>query len=133
MVNDCEYVQMKNTYLQGLPELEYKSTVHEKKLKLLQYWERYIIPRTLEHMIRYTEYRTPALQEFVLGQIRGRLLQDQIQAAVSDIEELFQQDSVALPIPDPSHDWGAKIIDECLVDSWALAVIYNDRKRSSRD
>ena len=74
MVNDCEYVQMKNTYLQGLPELEYKSTVHEKKLKLLQYWERNIIPRTLEHMIRYTEYKTPALQEMVLGQIRGRLL-----------------------------------------------------------
>lgn len=50
---------MKNTYLQGLPELKYLSTVHEKKLKLLQYWERNIIPRSLEHMTRYTEYKTP--------------------------------------------------------------------------
>lgn len=76
-VNDSNYVQMKSTYLQGLPELDYKSTVHEKKLKLLQYWERNIIPRALEHMIRYIpEYKDPGMQQFVLGQIRGRLLQD---------------------------------------------------------
>ena len=41
---------------------------------------------------------------------------------------------VALPIPDPAHDWGAKIIDECQVDSWALALIQSDkRKTSSKD
>lgn len=38
---------------------------------------------------------------------------------------------MTLPIPDPSHDWGAKIIDECLVDSWALAVIHKDKKKAS--
>ena len=28
------------------------------------------------------------------------------------------------------HDWNAKIIDECLVDSWALAVIHKDKRKS---
>ena len=35
-----------------------------------------------------------------------------------------------LPIPDSTHDWGAKIIDECLVDSWALAVMHKDKRKS---
>lgn len=67
VTNDCEFVQTKNSYLQGLPELKYKSIEHERKLKQLQYWTRNIFPRTVEHMTRYTEYRTPMLQEMVLG------------------------------------------------------------------
>lgn len=66
MTSNYEYVQMKNSYLHGLPDLKYKNTVHERKLKLLQYWERNIIPRTIEHMYRYTDYKTPATQKWPL-------------------------------------------------------------------
>lgn len=132
IVNDCEYVQQKNTYLVGLPELENKSNQHSSKLNLLQYWERHIFPRTVEHLIKYTEYKLPIQQEMVIGQIRGHLLRDDISSAIRDLGDLFQQDFVALPLPDPSHDWSAKTTDECLVDSWALAKIHSSKRKGPK-
>ena len=57
---------------------------------MLQYWERYIFPRTVEHMIKYTDYKQPILQEMVIGQIRGHLLNENLDMAYADLQTLFQ-------------------------------------------
>jgi hypothetical protein len=50
---DSEYVQNQNSYLSGLPLPDTSGTAQVRLLKQLQYWERYIIPKTVDHMIRY--------------------------------------------------------------------------------
>ena len=47
-IKDQEYFQVQNSYLSGLPELVPLSIKSEANLKLLHYWERNIIPGTLE-------------------------------------------------------------------------------------
>lgn len=105
-----------NSYLHGLPEFdEGTSEKVEEKLKLLAYWEKHIIPRTIEHIIRYNIYEAHSIKP-VLSQIRYYLKNGFIKEAVSDISTLFRADYVNLPIPGADHDWSAKIIDEVYVD-----------------
>ena len=118
-----------SSYLRGLPEPLSKKNQTEAALKLLAYWDKNIIPRIIEFV--KTTYR-PWEMNFYFEQLRHHLRScDTVKAfddAMTMLERRIPQGCV---IPDDNYDWTCKMIDECIVDSWALAKFKPQRVSST--
>ena len=118
-------MQPLSSYLKGLPEPVPKKNSSEAALKLLAYWEKNIIPKIIEFV--RTTYK-PWEMEFYFEQLRHHLRHGDSQKALEDAltmcEKKMPQGCV---VPDDNYDWTAKMIDECIVDSWALAKFKSSR------
>ena len=123
-----DYEQPISSYLQGLPE----PTINEKKsvanLKLLFYWEKHVLPQT-------REYLKSSFQKYamILGfeQIRHYLRQGNPQRALEEV--MFMGNNRLHPgvnLPSENTDWTAKVVEECIIDSWALAKLTFSKSAS---
>jgi len=118
---DTDYVQPMSSYLRGLPEPTVKKNQKEAALKLLFYWEKNVLPTTRE-FVRSTFQKWE--MNYYFEQIRHHLRQGDQRSAIADALVLWENkvpNGVALP--SENTDWTAKVADECIVDSWALAKI----------
>lgn len=116
---DIDFVQPVSSYLRGLPEPVPKRNTSEAALKLLAYWEKNIIPKIIEFV--RTTYK-PWEMEFYFEQLRFHLRNgDQIRALEDAMTMCEKKMPQGCNVPDENYDWTCKMIDECLVDTWALA------------
>lgn len=68
---------------------------------------------------------------YYFEQIRHHLRQGDQRAAIADAMVLWEQKIPnGVNLPSENIDWTAKVADECLVDSWALAKISYSRSAS---
>ena len=116
-------MQPLSSYLKGLPEPIPKKNQSEAALKLLAHWEKHVIPKIVDFV--RTTYKSWEM-EFYFEQLRHHLRNGDQMRALDDAMTMCER---KLPqgcqIPDESHDWTAKMSDECIVDTWALAKIKN--------
>eukprot|EP00347_Sterkiella_histriomuscorum_P020695 403336831 len=123
---DSEFVQPLSSYLKGLPEPIPKRNQSEAALKLLAHWEKSVIPKIVEFV--RTTYK-PWEMEFYFEQLRHHLRNGDQMRALDDAMTMCER---KLPqgcnIPDDNHDWTAKMADECIVDTWALAKFKTQRQ-----
>jgi len=116
-----DYVQPVSSYLRGLPELTPKKSQSMAAVKLLAYWERNIIPKIIEFV--RTTYR-PWEMELSFEQLRYHLRQGN---QANAMEEAMVMCEKKMPqgctVPDDNHDWTAKMVEECVVGSWAIAKL----------
>lgn len=114
-----------SSYLKGLPEPIPKKNTSEAALKLLAFWEKNIIPKIIEFV--RTTYKHWEM-EFYFEQLRHHLRNGDSQKALEDALTMCER---KLPqgctVPDENYDWTSKMIDECIVDSWALAKFRTAR------
>ena len=116
---DSDFEQPLSSYLKGLPEPVPKKNQSEAALKMLAYWEKIIIPKIIEFV--RTTFK-PWEMEFYFEQLRHHLRNaDQVRALEDAMVMCERKMPQGCNPPDESYDWTAKMPDECLVDSWALA------------
>ena len=115
---------MRNSYLSGLPEAESDSSRNESILKLMHYWEKNILPPT----ISFCKGTYQAWQfKFYFEQVRHYLRRNDAANAITDLMVMLDQKvPQGMVIPDESHDWSFKIIDECICEQFLLAKITAD-------
>jgi hypothetical protein len=119
--------------LQGLPQEIPKKNQSDASLKLLAYWEKNVIPRILEFV--KSTYK-PIEMEYSMEQLRSHLRKGDSGSALRDAMIMFENKiPQGCVIPDDNYDWTCKMIDECTVDSWALAKLKPQRsqKANARD
>jgi len=69
---------------------------------------------------------------YYFEQIRHHLRQGDQRAAIADAMVLWEHKIPSgVNLPSENIDWTAKVADECLVDSWALAKISFNKSASS--
>jgi hypothetical protein len=69
---------------------------------------------------------------FYFEQIRHHLRQGDQRAALGDAMTLWENKVPnGVNLPSENTDWTAKVADECMVDSWALAKISFSKSSSS--
>jgi other hect domain ubiquitin protein ligase E3 len=108
-----------------LPDPIAKKNQSEAALKLLAYWEKNVIPRIIEFV--KTTYR-PWEMDFYFEQLRHHLRGcDTVKAFEDAMVMLERKIPQGCIIPDDNYDWTCKMIDECIVDSWALAKFKSRR------
>lgn len=118
---DTDYVQPRSSYLSGLPEPTIKKNQKEAALKLLFYWEKNVLPTTRE-FVRSTFQKWE--MNYYFEQLRHHLRQGDQRAAIADAMVLWENKVPnGVVLPSENTDWTAKVADECIVDSWALAKI----------
>ena len=60
--------------------------------------------------------------EFYFEQLRHHLRHGDAQKALEDALTMCERKMPqGCNVPDDNYDWTAKMVDECIVDSWALA------------
>ena len=118
---DTDYVQPMSSYLKGLPEPTAKKNQKEAALKLLFYWEKNVLPTTRE-FVRSTFQKWE--MNYYFEQIRHHLRQGDQRSAIADALVLWENKVPSgVALPSENTDWTAKVADECVVDSWALAKL----------
>jgi hypothetical protein len=93
----------------------------------LAYWEKNIIPKIIEFV--RTTYKAWEM-EFYFEQLRHHLRNgDSVKAlddAMTMCEKKMPQGCI---VPDEHYDWTCKMIEECVVDTWALAKFKPPRNQ----
>lgn len=124
-------MQPLSSYLKGLPEPIPKKNSSIAALKLLAYWEKNIIPKIIEFV--KTTYKAWEM-EMYFEQLRHHLRNGDSVRALEDAMTMWERKvPQGTHIPDDNHDWTCKMIDECVVDSWALAKFKPPRSGGARD
>lgn len=96
---------------------------------MLFYWEKQVLPTTRE-FVRSTFQKWE--MNYYFEQIRHHLRQGDQRAAIADAMVLWEHKIPnGVNLPGENIDWTAKVADECLVDSWALAKISFSKSASS--
>jgi hypothetical protein len=92
---------------------------------LLFYWEKNVLPTTRE-FVRSTFQKWE--MNYYFEQIRHHLRQGDQRSAIADALVLWENKVPnGVILPSENTDWTAKVADECIVDSWALAKISFSR------
>jgi hypothetical protein len=118
---DTDYLQPQSSYLKGLPKPAVKRHQKEACLKLLFYWEKHVLPTTRE-FVKSTFQKWE--MNYYFEQVRHHLRQGDQRAAISDAMTLWEQKiPQGVVLPAENTDWTAKVADEGIVDTWALAKI----------
>lgn len=90
-------------------------------MKLLFYWEKNVLPTTRE-FVRSTFQKWEMIYAF--EQLRHHLRQGDERSALADAQTMWEgKVPNGVTLPSEHTDWTAKVADECIVDSWALAKI----------
>eukprot|EP01022_Parablepharisma_sp_SALTPOND_P017236 TRINITY_DN2714_c0_g1_i1.p1 TRINITY_DN2714_c0_g1~~TRINITY_DN2714_c0_g1_i1.p1 ORF type:complete len:4242 (-),score=491.35 TRINITY_DN2714_c0_g1_i1:9625-22350(-) len=117
-----EYVQPMSSYLKSLPgKLSDAHASEEAALKLLNYWEKHLIPK-IQDFVR-SSYK-PWEFLYYFEQLRDRLRRGDINKAMEEALEMCDRrlPSGCVP-PDENQDWSAFITEECIVGTWAKAKV----------
>eukprot|EP01022_Parablepharisma_sp_SALTPOND_P013306 TRINITY_DN1770_c0_g1_i1.p1 TRINITY_DN1770_c0_g1~~TRINITY_DN1770_c0_g1_i1.p1 ORF type:complete len:4067 (-),score=523.08 TRINITY_DN1770_c0_g1_i1:62-12262(-) len=120
--NIFEYVQPMSSYLRSLPNKKADShSETEAALKLLNYWEKHIIP-WIQDMVK-NAYK-PWENLYYFEQLRGHLRNGDIEKAMVDSLVMCEGN---LPgncvLPKDNRDWSTFISDECIAGTWANAKV----------
>jgi len=117
-----EYVQPMSSYLKSLPgKLSDAHASEEAALKLLNYWEKNLIPK-IQDFVR-SSYK-PWEMVYYFEQLRDRLRKGDINKAMEDALDMCDRrlPSGCVP-PDENQDWSAFITEECIPGTWAKAKV----------
>ena len=96
---------------------------HQKEacLKLLFYWEKHVLPTTRE-FVKATFQKWE--MNYYFEQLRHHLRGGDERQAIADAMTLWEQKvPQGVLLPAQNTDWTAKVADEGIVDTWALAKI----------
>lgn len=117
-----EYVQPISSYLKSLPGKRADShSETEAALKLLNYWEKHIIP-LIQDMVR-NAYK-PWENLYYFEQLRDRLRKGDIDKAMEDALVICDQHLPAnCVLPKDNRDWSAFVNEECIAGTWATARV----------
>ena len=120
--NMFEYVQPMSSYLKSLPGKRADShSETEAALKLLNYWEKHIIPQ-IQDMVR-NAYK-PWENLYYFEQLRDRLRKGDIDKAMEDALVICDQHLPAnCVLPKDNRNWSAFVNEECIAGSWANARV----------
>ena len=116
---DIEYVQPLSSILRGLPEPISKLNSSKATLKRVAYWEKNIVPKIIE-FVRTTykpwemRYAFEQLRHFIRIGNYAKVMEDTMTMCENKIPH-------GCVIPEEHFDWTSRQVDECIVDTWALA------------
>jgi other hect domain ubiquitin protein ligase E3 len=114
------YTLPSSSYISSLPE-DRSSRRSDISLKMLKYWEKYIIPR-IQDFVR-SSFKTYEM-EYFFEQLRQPLrLGDQAKAIEIAMVLCDNKLPSGVILPDMNHDWSAVTIDECMVGSWVITKL----------
>lgn len=103
-----------SSYLEGLPQVKVRKNKNKSVLRILDYWERNVLPQTLAVVERHF---APWEKKMTFEQIRHYLRigdQDEAYSSCSIVWEGRMPPNVVLP--SSNIDWTAKTVDEAIVD-----------------
>jgi len=117
-----DYVQPMSSYLKSLPKKKADShSETESAIKLLNYWEKHIIPH-IQEMVK-NAYK-PWENYYYFEQLRDRLRNMDIDKAMEDALTICDQHLPAnCVLPKDNRDWSAFVGEECIPGTWAIAKI----------